>query len=270
MTRTVALGIFVSVEPRDDLFQLEMVFHVFNVSRMAWLPSDVFVDLPEGFKAFAADEGMFDTRFEAAEGRGAKLRGTFPPGERKVRFRFQIPKPTESEVSFRLGFPPRVAQAQVIAAASPQMTLEVQDGFPPAQADRSSQGDRVLHTIRMIKPGEEPIRSVGITLTGLRVPGIGRWIAVLIAFGFASVGGLAAQGKLRIASVERVQSDRNRARDLILEELVAVEHARTAGEIGPNAYERAHRSLLDSLARIGVPDEKKHAKKRKPARASAS
>jgi hypothetical protein len=223
--------------------------------------------LPDGFKAFSTDEGMFDSRAEFLDGRGAILRGTFPPGERRVRFRFQVPKPTESEVTFTVGFPARVAQAQVIAAASPEMSLEVREGFPPPKADKSTEGDRVLYTMRMIKQGEDPIKSITVTLSGLRVPGPGRWVAVIIAFIFAGLGGLAARGDIHIASAEKVQGDRARARELILRELVLVEHAKSSGKLGPTAYERAHRTLLDALARIGVPDEKKHAKKRKAARA---
>jgi hypothetical protein len=264
MSRTVVFGAFLSVETRDDLFQLDMILHVFNVSRMGWIPSDVVIELPEGFKAFLADESSgFNSRFEVVEGRGATLRGTFPPGERRVKFRFQVPKPTEREVSFRIGFPPRVVQAQVVAAAGPEMSLEVREGFPPPQADQSTLGDRVLITARQIKSGEDPIRELVVSMTGLRVPGMGRWVAVFIALGFAGFGGLAARGDLRIASAERVQGDRARARELIMRELVDVERAKDKGDIGPNAYERAHRSLVDALARIGIPDEKKPTKKRK-------
>jgi hypothetical protein len=267
MNRTVAMGAFLSVEPRDDIIQLDMILHVFNIAKVGWIPNDVIVSLPDGFKAFSGDEDMWNTKAELVEGRGAALRGTYPPGERRVRFRFQIPKPTEPEVSFTVGLPPRVAQAQVVAAASPEMSLEVAGDFPTAKSDVSSQGDRVLYTMRMIKQGEAPIKALTVTLGGLRVPGPGRWVAVAIALLFAGFGGLAARGDITIASTEKVQGDRARARDLILKELVLVERAKSSGELGPNAYDRAHRALLDALARIGVPDEKKQVKKRKVARA---
>jgi hypothetical protein len=267
LARTVVFGAFVSVEPRDDVFQLDMVLHVFNVSRMGWIPNGVVVTLPEGFKAFSADESMSDVRFEAIEGRGAALKGTFPPGQDRVRFRFQVAKPAEREVSFTIGLPERVAQAQVVAAANPEMGLEVGDGFPQADVKRSENGDRVLVTMKMIQRGEETIKKLSITLTGLRVPSAGRWVAVAIALLFAGIGGLAARGDIHIASAEKVQGDRARARELILRELVLVERAKASGELGPNAYERAHRALLDALARIGVPEEKKLVKKRKTARA---
>jgi hypothetical protein len=266
MSKTVVFGAFVSVEPREDVFQCDFVLHVFNVSRMGWVPKDFVIDLPEGFKAFSAGEAMSDVRFEPAEGRGATLRGTFSPGEERAQFRFQVPKPADSEVSFSIGLPDRVAQAQVVAAANPEMNLEVSDGFPQPEVRRSQDGDRVLVTMRMIKRGEPTIRNLAITLTGLRVPSIGRWVAVGFALLFAGLGGLAARGDFHLASAEKVQSDRVRARELILRELVLVERAKDSGELGPNAYERAHRALLDALARIGVPDEKKTPKKRKTAK----
>ena len=79
---------------------VDLVLHVFNVSRMGWVPKDFVIDLPEGFKAFSAGEAMSDVRFEPVEGRGAALRGTFPPGEERAQFRFQVPKPADSAVSF--------------------------------------------------------------------------------------------------------------------------------------------------------------------------
>jgi hypothetical protein len=268
MSRTVVMGAFVSVEPRDDVFQLEMAMHVFNVSKMAWIPADVIVGLPDGFRAFAADESMTDGRFEIVEGRGAALRGTFTPGDARVAFRFQVPKPAESEFTIDLKLPQRVAQAQVVAAANPEMTLQVA-GFPEPETRTTPTGERVLITMKTIKRGEDPIRTMSLTLTGLRVPSSGRWVAVVIALVFAGLGGLAARGDIHIASAEKVQGDRARARELILQELVLVERAKRSGEIGPNAYERAHRTLLDALARIGVPDEKKSTKRRKLARSAS-
>ncbi len=267
INRTIVMGAFLSVETRDDVFQCDMVVHVFNVSRMAFIPESVVFSLPEGYKAFSGEEAMFDSRVEDLEGRGGVLKGTYPPGERKVRFRFQLPKPTESEVTFTVGMPARVAQAQVVAAASPQMNLEVAGGFPTPEVSTAQSGDRVLVTMRMIKRGEEPIRSLTVTLTGLRVPGPGRWVAVFIALAFAGLGVFAARGDLSLASSEKVEGDRERARELILQELVAIERAKAAGKLGPNAYERAHRALVDALTRIGIPEEKKPAKKRKLAKA---
>jgi hypothetical protein len=264
--RTVVMAMFLSVETRDDVFQLNAVLHVFNVSRMAFIPKDVVISLPEGFKAFAGEDSMFDSRAEQLEGRGATLKGTFPPGERKVRFRFQLSKATEQSVTFSVGLPRNVMQAQVLATASPEMNLEVANGFPTPEVGKTEMGDRFLQTQRMIKRGEEPIRELTITLTGLRVPGIGRLVAVAIAFALACLGGLAANGMLDLASAEKVQGDRDRARELILSELVSMERAKASGALGPNAYERAHRALVDALARIGIPDEKKLAKKKKVAK----
>lgn len=257
---------FLYVETRDDVFQLEAIFRVFNLGRNSWIPNDVVMTLPEGFKAFNASESMFDAKFEAVEGRGARLNGTFPPGQRDVSFRFQIPKPTESTVSFNVGLLPRLAEVRVIAVASAEMSLEVEPGFEAPQVASGPRGDRVLVTRWLVPKGGPELSGISVTLAGLRVPGPGRWVAVFIALGFAGLGVLAARGDLRIASTERVQSDRVRARELILSELVAVERAKESGALGPNAYERTHRALLDALARIGIPEAKRRPKRRAESR----
>jgi hypothetical protein len=261
LSRTV-LGMrgFCYVETRDDVFQLEVLFRIINIGKTSWVPADVVMELPQGWKAFSPGESMYDARFEPVEGRGAALRGTFPPGQRDVSFRFQIPKPTESAISFTLGMLPNVVEMRVIAVASPEMNLEVSPGFEVPQVAAGPRGDRVLVTRRVAQKNADTSRTISVALSGLHVPGPGRWVAVCIALVFAGFGVLAASGELRIASTERVQGDRGRARELILRELVLVERAKAAGDIGPNAYERAHRALLDALARIGVPEEKKRKK----------
>jgi hypothetical protein len=158
--------------------------------------------------------------------------------------------------------PPRSAEIRVIAVASKTMGLEV-DGFEPPQDSVGPSGDRVLVTRKLAGRGEHELGSFLVTLTGLPVPGLGRWVAILIALGLAGAGGAAAAGKLRFVSGERLASDRTRACDLLLDELVALEEAKARGEIGPQTHERTHRALLDALARIGIPVDRK-TKKRSP------
>lgn len=260
---------FLYFETRDDVFQVEALFRVINLGRVAWVPNDVVMDLPEGWKAFSAGDAsaMTDARFEAVEGRGARLLGTYPPGQRDVSFRFQLPKGSSDSASFRVRPPPRVAEMRVIAVASRQMGLEVPDWEAPRDGV-GPRGDRVLVTRKVVSRGADEIREFTVTLTGLPVPGPGRWIASGIALAFALLGWAAATGKLRLVSQERAQGDRARARDLLIAELVSVTRARERNEIGPNAYDRTHRLLVDALARIGLPSEPKRTKKSsKPQRA---
>jgi hypothetical protein len=235
---------------------------VINLGRAAWVPRDVVVGLPDGFKAFNAGESMYDSRFEQLEGRGARLAGTFPPGQRDLNFRFQVPKDSASTAMFRFVPPARSAEIRVIAVASKSMGLEV-EGFEPPQESIGPSGDRVLVTRKLAGRGEHELGAFLVTLNGLPVPGPGRWVAIFIALGLAGVGGAAAAGKLRFVSSERLASDRSLACDLLLDELVALEEAKARGEIGPQTHERTHRALVDALARVGIPVERKP-KKRSP------
>jgi hypothetical protein len=249
------------VETRDDVFQIEVLFRVFNLSKVAWVPNDVSMLLPAGFKAFNAGDPMTDARFEMVEGKGAKLLGTYPPGQHDVSFRFQVPKEGSPTASFDVKPPPRTAEMRVIAVTNKSMGLEV-DGWEQPREDRGPRGDRVLVTRKVVARGEPEVGAFRVVLTGLPVPDEGRWVAVMIALGFMSLGGLATLGKLKLVSTERLENDHARARDLLFDELVALDKARKKGEIGPNAYERAHRLLVDALARIGLPRERK--KKKRP------
>lgn len=256
---------FFYIETRDEVFQIEGLFRVINLGRSAWVPRDVVVGLPDGWKAFNAGESMYDTKFEAVEGRGARLVGTFTPGQHDVNFRFQVPKDASSTATFHFTPPPRSAEIRVIAVANPAMGLEV-DGFEPPQVSVGPSGDRVLVTRKLAVRGDTTVKPFFATLTGLPVPGPGRWIAIFIALAFGGVGGAAAAGKWRFVSNERIQTDKARARELLLDELVALTRAKERGEVGPQTYERTQRSLMDALARIGMPVAKPSKAIRKPQR----
>jgi hypothetical protein len=248
------------IETRDDVFQVEVLFRVFNLSKVAWVPNGVFMNLPAGFKAFNGGDPMTDARFEMEEGRGAKLLGTYPPGQHDVSFRFQVPKEASTTAQFDVKPPPRTAEMRVIAVTNKSMGLEV-EGWEQPREDRGPRGDRVLVTRKVVGRGEPEVGAFRVVLTGLPAPDEGRWVAAIIALVFAGFGGLAAAGRLKLVSTERLENDQARARELLFAELVALSKAKKDGEIGPNAHERAHRQLVDALARIGLPREKKKKKR---------
>ncbi|HEV8245468.1 MAG TPA: hypothetical protein VGP93_06860 [Polyangiaceae bacterium] len=262
---------FVYIEPRDDVFQFEVLFRVFNVGDITWLPKNATMALPKGFKAFRANDSMDDTRFEASEGFGAKLLGTYAPGQRDVVFRFQVPKQNRDIASFQLGLPPHVAEIRVIAEANTSMRLEV-DGFEPTQSDVAQSGERVLVTRKLLDRPDEKLQGFTIVLSGIPVPSSGRWLAVVIALGLACLGGLAARGFFdgSLATAGVGDDDRKKARELILKHLIDVERARRDGKLGPSAYDQLHRKLLDAVARLGVavPDRSRRPKRRLQKRAS--
>ncbi|MFZ5895840.1 MAG: hypothetical protein ACOY0T_32585 [Myxococcota bacterium] len=246
----VGMRSFVYIEPRDDVFVFELLYRVFNVGNVTWVPSNVVVRLPEGFKAFNAQQGMSDVGFEAVPGEGARLKGTFTPGQHDLSARFQVPKGSDASATFRLGTLPRLAELRVIAEASSQMHLEV-DGFEPPQVSSNPQGKRVLVTRKLLERGDELANGFTVTLSGLPVPGNGRWVAVLVAAGFVGLGLASARGLLRLDGSGSKTQDLKRARDVLLSELVEVERSKQRGDLGPVAYADARRVLLNALARLG-------------------
>ena len=245
-----AIG-YVYVETRDDVFQFEVLFRYGNRSRVTWVPENARMTLPAGFKAFKAGEAMTDVRFEEEPGRGVKLSGTFAPGQQTASFRFQVPRKEETSASFHFGLPPHVGEIRFIAEAAPGMEIDV-EGFEKPQTDVSQTGQRVLVTRRVAVRGQASgLGDFTASLAGIPTPGSGRWIAALIATVLAGLGFAAFRGKLGEETHAGLQDrDAERARRLLLDELVQLTRARREDRIGPSTYESARRALVEALARI--------------------
>jgi hypothetical protein len=244
--------VYVFVETRDDVFQFEVLTRYGNRSSVTWVPDNARMRLPSGFKAFKAGESMGDVRFEEVPGHGAKLVGTFAPGQHQASFRFQVKRQEESRASFDFGLPPHVAEARFLAAAAPGMQIDV-DGFEKPRTDVDTQsGQRMLVTRRQAVRGEASgLGGFTAVVTGIPTPGMGRWIAVLIAGGLAALGFAAFRGKLGLETqAELRERDAERAKQVLLDELVDVTRAEREGRIGPSTFETARRVLVDALTRI--------------------
>ncbi len=176
-------------ELHDDRLQFEEQMRVFNVGKTAWQPTDFVMALPPGFTALTAQQEMSDRGAEAAEGRGAKLKGTFPPGVQAVEFRWQLPWDNEADVTLDIGLPPQTAHVRVLIAASPSMTAEVAD-MPPAERKLDDRGQSYLVTEQMATHGANPLPRVHLSLHGLPTIGNARWVVTSIA-SFGVLGGLA-------------------------------------------------------------------------------
>ena len=244
---------YLYVETRDELFQCEALFRVFNVGQITWVPKDVVIELPKGFKAFKAQEGMTDVRFEQVEGVGARLVGTFPPGQSEASFRFQLPKSNEDSLTFRMQVPPHVAEMRVIAEASSSMNLNV-TGFQEPVPTANQNGQRVLVAVKQLLQRDEEIKDFTATISGIPTPGPGRWFALALA-GCMAIGGVfAARGAFDgVAGGKDAASDKKRARELLLRELMALETARREERIGPRSYQQSRTALIDAIARLGLP-----------------
>jgi hypothetical protein len=241
---------FVMVQPRDDVFQFEVMFRVFNVGATTWVPEDLVLDLPRGWKGFNAQDSMGDTRFVAEGDRGARLAGTFGPGQQDVAFRFQVPNDHTESASFELSLPPHVAEMQVMAEAAKGMSIEVA-GMSPARLTTGDDGRRLLVTGRQLKPGEPEMRELSLRFAGIPTPGDGRWYAAGIAAALALLGlSLAFRREEKTAVAALPEKDVARARKLLFDELVALEQARTRDAIGPRTYEAARKALLLALTRL--------------------
>jgi len=239
---------FMFVETRDDVFAFEVMFRVYNIGRTAWVPKNVRIGLPEGWKAFRAQEGMSDARVEADDD-GLSLLGTFSPGQHEVAFTFNVTNSQRETRSFTLELPPRVGQLQLVAGAPRGMTLEAV-GFDPARPIPSRNGQRSLGTVKRLQPGEEPLRQLTFTLGGIPVRGNGAWFALGIA-GLLMVAGIAAGATTkRNHRSQRAPEELTEAQDLILDELVRLAQAHRRGEIGPRTFQRARLSLLNAIARL--------------------
>jgi hypothetical protein len=94
---------------------------------------------------------------------------------------------------------------------------------------------------------------IEIKISGIPTPAAGRTVAVVLAAAIA-LGGI-AQGWSRKRSATPVRSDlskedRERASELILEELISLEQAFQQGSIGRKTHDQAKRQLLEAFARL--------------------
>jgi hypothetical protein len=233
-------------ELKDDRVQVEQAITFFNLGRTAWVPDNLIIDLPEGFSALNGQQAMGGEGIDPVEKRGAKVRGTFGPGQHVIDFRWQLPYNGESEVQFDESLPPNVAIARALAPASQEMRLVV-SGFPEAQARVDTQGERILVTERQMRREDAQLTKLHVELRDIPTPGPARTIATLLA-SFAVLGGLgyAFVGRKKEASTP-TQGKALRSR--LLADLEELERARASGDIGPKTYERARRELVDALAR---------------------
>jgi hypothetical protein len=240
----------VYMELRDDAIQFDELFRVYNVGGVTWVPSDVVVTLPPGFKAFLAQKEMSDAGWEEVPGRGAKLRGTFGPGSHETHFRYQVPYSGDESVDFTTSLPPHVARMRVMAEASKGMTLHVAD-FPTSVSDRNPAGQRILLTERQLRAGEAPPSELRMTLDNIPTEGSAKWIATAIAAATVLLGIFIAFEQEKNRSKRNLPDhEAERARTRLVAEIAELDKARATGDVGPKAYERIHAALIDALAHL--------------------
>jgi hypothetical protein len=242
----------VYMELKDDVVQFDELYRIYNIGGVTWVPSDVVVTLPRGFKAFSAQKEMSDAGWDEVPGKGARLRGTFGPGQHETHFRYQVPYDGDESIAFSTTLPPHVARMRVMAEASKGMTLQVQD-FPASISDRNQTGQRILLTERQARAGESPPSEVRISLENIPTEGAAKWVATVIAASTILLGLYLAFDKEKTKSTGRQRigdQDAERARSRLVTEIAELDKARAAGEVGPKAYDRIRAALVDALARL--------------------
>ncbi len=228
-------------EVKDDRIQVQQAFKIYNFGKSAWAPKDLVVTLPESFTAFTSQQGMSDVGVDAVPKQGARIRGTFGPGQHMIEFRWQLPYSGEAEVRFDVGMAPHMAASRVIAPASKDMVLDV-PGFPPPQSTNDGMGQRALLTEKQLRREESPLKSVTVVIKGLPTEGPGKVIATLLAGGVLVFG-------LVLGTRKPSAGGRKLERARLLAEIEELERARRADDVGPKTYEKARRELLDALTR---------------------
>jgi len=249
----------VYTEVKDDRIQVQQVYRIFNFGKVAWVPKDLILPLPESFTGFAGQQGMTDVGVDAVPKQGVRVRGTFAPGQHEIEFRWQLPYSGDADVAFDVGLVPNVAAARVIAPASRDMKLEVA-GFPPPRSSSDGQGQRALITEKQLRREDPPMKSVAVAIKGLPTEGPGKFIATALSLGGLGVG-------LVLGAQKAPRRDRKNERERLLVELAELERAHRAGDIGPKTYASARSDLLDALARTFAADTPSPPKKKRPAAA---
>ncbi|MDI3289791.1 hypothetical protein [Polyangium sp. 15x6] len=243
---------FVFVSLREGVLQVEQLFNVFNIGKVAWVPGkgDAQVGLPEGYQAFRIPDGMTDVRFVDEPNKGPWLSGTIAPGRHEASFSYQVKLEGKDRQTFHVALPPRVGEVRIFSEANKTMGLQVA-GFPEAQRQTGRDGRKVMVTMRQAMQGERGIGGLDITITGLPVPGNTRWFALFFALSAAALAAAYTIRQRTEGSVpEEAKDDLIEAREALLGEFVALEKAHKKGDIGPKTYGRLKAALLDALARI--------------------
>ncbi len=249
-----------AIIPQDNLFAVDLLWRIENYSDTAWVPDpadkNLRYDLPRGAKAIniRKDQGG-DAHFEDAGNGSIRLAGTFAPGQHDLMLRFHLD--TENSSTRLLTFPTGVnmVSARILLDSAPGMAMRIA-GFQEPVETRNQDGQRRLIASRdflsekMRAPAE-----LQVQISGIPTPAAGRGFAVGLAALIAAGGLVLSMGRFKAKTPSRSQlskEDRERAGELLLEELIRLEQAFKQGEIGRKTHETAKRQLLEAYARLGA------------------
>lgn len=234
-----------SLDIREDAIEVAMEFNLVNLSPKAWgLGAGLDLALPTGFKGLRAAETMDDLKVEPIEGKGARWTGAFPPGQWTIQYDFKLPYDGEAAYDVDLPMPARVLNAAVRVAGRKGTVVRV-DGFDAPKEDIAPNGARFLTAMKRGDPNN-PVTRLSIHVSGLPEPGPEKWAAILVGLG-GLLAGIYALARVSPESAAPAPI-RKRMRARLLEDVVALEKAHRAGEVGPKGYATERARLLTAIA----------------------
>ncbi len=238
-----------ALQPREDIFQIDTILRIQNGGTKTWSPKNFYLQLPEDSQAFRPPKAEGDIR-AVAENNRVHITGSFAPGQHEMSFGFQVPNPRTPNIRLNLQTVPHLTDARVFLEATDTMALQV-DGLRPAEKTRGQEGqDALMASADFLGNGNPGPASLNAVITGMPPRSKGNIIATVLAGLVAMLGVAFAIARQDKATTVLTDDDRARAKALLLDELVTLEKAYRAKEVGPKTYEQARRTLLDSMARL--------------------
>src|SRR5262249_42966299 len=146
----VGMQVVIYLVVGKDAIDVHLLYRMFNLSRVGWVPTNVHVAFPPSVTGFLASDLGLPIRVDAITEAGFSLVGTLPPGQHDLEVRYQVPRDRKGSQELHLELLPRVAQARVILDAGGAPRLEV-TGFAPAQK-AVEKGVATLIADRALKP----------------------------------------------------------------------------------------------------------------------
>jgi hypothetical protein len=237
-----------SVEFKDDRLKVVQQTRLMNVGSETYVfPEEgTLVRLPEGFLAFQTQEVMTDQHITESKGEGVRVRGSLPPGETTLLWAFDLPI-TGRTAKFGVDLPWLVFTYRVITDAPEGTTLRV-EGMPEPEAHKDK-GRRFWVTEIQRRVGNEPFKRVQITLSGIPGPGVGRWVAALLAL-LAVGAGVWVALRLPDRRATRSSADFEAHKADVLARARALKQQHDAGETGPDYHREQLAALEEELAEL--------------------
>lgn len=237
-----------SIELKDERLKIVQQVQLLNLGSATYVfpEAGTLVRLPKGFMAVQTQDSMTDQHVSEASGEGVRVKGSLPPGDATILWGFDLPI-TGTEASFTAEIPWLTFAYRVIADAPPGLTLQV-DGMPEPIV-HSDAGRHFLVTELQRKVGDTPFPSLHVTLRGMPGPGLGRWIAALLAVIVIGAGVFGMRGKR--AQPAAAQADGFAALQAeVIARARALAEQREAGEIGPEYHAEQLAELETELAAL--------------------